>query len=88
MFILKVNGGNYVLMDGLQFMSYTIPGGSDSVDPNAIPESPLRLNGDYPAGTYTFVGSGGYPPLPIYYNQQPNLYLNGFDGYTFTLQIK
>lgn len=53
----------------------------------AIPETPLKINGDYQAGTYTFVGSVGYP-LGSLYLVESNLYLIGFNGYKVTLQIK
>ena len=45
MFFLKSEGDNYSLVDGLQYALY-----SGSV------QNPLRLNGNYPEGTYSFTG--------------------------------
>ncbi len=49
MFILDSDGeGNYDLLDGLQYATFML-------DPvHQPPAGPLRLNGDYPKGTYTF----------------------------------
>jgi hypothetical protein len=48
MFVLASDGaGNYDLLDGLQYAA-------NELYPNQPPAGPLRLNGDYPKGTYTF----------------------------------
>ncbi len=48
MFVLASDGeGNYDLLDGLQYAAYKLY-------PNKPLAGPLRLNGDYPKGTYTF----------------------------------
>jgi parallel beta-helix repeat protein len=46
MFFLKVDGADYTLLDGMQ---YIMSGGTS--------ESPLRISGDYPLGGYSFSGT-------------------------------
>lgn len=78
-FLLRVENGKYMLVDGLQFW-YAF----DTLDNVAnVPLNPLRLNGDYPAGTYTFNGNIG---IGLNWNimiQYPDL-----NGYNFTMTIK
>lgn len=54
MFILKATPtGEFMLVDYLQYFVDNSGGGMDY---NNYIHSPLRINGDYPQGTYTFVG--------------------------------
>ena len=50
MFYLKASGGNYMLVDGLQKLTMSV-------------DNPLRLNGDYPLGSYTFIAMPDAGPL-------------------------
>jgi hypothetical protein len=56
MFYVKFDGGDYSLIDGLQYQFASV-------------EEPLRVSGDYPADTYTFTGSvtafNGCPTAPF-----------------------
>jgi len=78
MFLLRAENGNYILMDGLQFFYYAFNGGNLA----DAPLNPLRLNGDYPTGTYNLVGGSGYT---LDWNMQ--IALPYVDEYQFSLQI-
>jgi len=71
MFGLKTDGaGNYDLMDGLtHFYSHFTQ------------DSPLRLNGDYPKGTYAFTCRGATSTVIPY----PSLTVNALSGITMTM---
>jgi hypothetical protein len=49
MFYLQVDGTSYDLVDGLLYLI--------SIDPENPVETPLRINGDYPLGDYSFSGT-------------------------------
>jgi hypothetical protein len=71
MFGLKSDGaGNYDLMDGLThfYSKFT-------------QDSPLRLNGDYPKGTYAFTCRGATSTVIPY----PSLTVNALSGITMTM---
>ena len=74
MFGLRSDGaGNYELRDGLtQYASH------------ATAHSPLRLNGDYPLGTYAFTCKGATELTPPY----PDLAVNVLDDVVMTIQFR
>ena len=74
MFGLRSDGaGNYELRDGLVHMAY-----------HFTTESPLRLNGDYPKGTYTFTCLGATGTVAPY----PNLSENVLEGVEMTITFR
>ncbi|HLN46531.1 MAG TPA: hypothetical protein VK209_12570 [Candidatus Sulfotelmatobacter sp.] len=71
--LLSDGAGNYELRDGLtQYYSH------------ATAHSPLRLNGDYPLGTYTFTCKGAVELTP----PGPDLAVNVLDDVVMAIELR